>query len=193
MITQGGAADPERANLGTVRLSEASQTWPILFEVERDRLASAVGGAFGNIMHFGSTAVPNLRAKPIIDIMASIDELSLVDAIAPALRRLGYEPAEVGFLKRRFLRKAPPSDGVAYHLHIVRTAAWPNKNELLLRDWLIANPDVAAAYETLKETLAREHPDDMPAYTAGKTDFLRRAVNDARQAKGLLPETDWVE
>ena len=127
-------------------------------------------------MHFGSTAVPNLRAKPIIDIMASIDELSLVGAIAPALRRLGYEPAEVGFLKRRFFRKAPPSDGVAYHLHVVRTAAWPNKNELLLRDWLIANPDVAAAYETLKETLAREHPDDMPAYTAGKTDFLRRAV-----------------
>jgi GrpB-like predicted nucleotidyltransferase (UPF0157 family) len=164
-----------------------------LFEAERDRLASAVGGAFGNIVHFGSTAVPNLRAKPIIDIMASIDELSLVDAIAPALRRLGYEPAEVDFLKRRFFRKAPSSVGVAYHLHVVTTAAWRNKNELLLRDWLIANADLAAAYEALKDTLARRHPDDMAAYTAGKTDFLRRAVNDARQAKGLPPETDWVE
>jgi GrpB-like predicted nucleotidyltransferase (UPF0157 family) len=181
------------ANLGTVHLSEASQTWPVPFEAERDRLASAVGGAFGNIAHFGSTAVPNLRAKPIIDIVASIDELSLVDAIAPALRRLGYEPAEVGFLKRRFFRNAPAPDGVAYHLHVVRTAAWPNKNELLLCHWLIANPDIAAAYEALRETLARWQPDDMPAYTAGKTDFLRRAVNDARQAKGLFPETDWVE
>jgi GrpB-like predicted nucleotidyltransferase (UPF0157 family) len=171
-------ADPDRATLGTVHLSEASQTWQVLFEAERDRLASAVGGAFGNIVHFGSTAVPNLRAKPIIDIMSSIE---------------GYEPAEVDFLKRRFFRKAPSSDGVAYHLHVVTTAAWRNKNELLLRDWLIANADVAAAYEALKDTLARRHPDDMAAYTAGKTDFLRRAVNDARQAKGLPPETDWVE
>ena len=67
------------------------------------------------------------------------------------------------------------------------------KNELLLRDWLIANPDVARAYEALKLELARQFPDDMPRYTSGKTAFLRAAVNDARANIGLPPETDWDE
>ena len=182
-----------RSALGHVRLTEPNVEWAGLFENERQRLVPISGGAFKNIAHFGSTAVPGLRAKPIIDIMASVDALSAVDAMMPALRDFGYEPVEAGFLKRRFLRKHPTSNGVTYHLHIIANATWANKNELLVRDWLIAHPNVAACYETLKESLARDHPDDMPAYTAAKAEFLRKIVNDARRSRGLPPETDWAE
>lgn len=82
---------------------------------------------------------------------------------------------------------------MGYHLHIITNAAWPNKNELLVHDWLIAHPDVAARYETLKEALAEKHADNRPAYTAAKSEFLRNVVNDARRSRGLLPETDWSE
>jgi GrpB-like predicted nucleotidyltransferase (UPF0157 family) len=176
-----------------VRLADPDVEWARLFNRERHILTTSTGGAFENIAHFGSTAVPGLRAKPIIDIMASVDALFHVDAVMPALLGLGYEPAEVGFLKRRFLRKQPTTIGVGYHLHIIANAAWPHKNELLVRDWLIARPEVAASYAALKETLAQKHPDDMPAYTAAKSAFLRTVVNDARRSRGLPPETDWME
>ncbi|HEY3846884.1 MAG TPA: GrpB family protein, partial [Acetobacteraceae bacterium] len=181
MNTRSDQVELARSALGRVRLAEPDAEWAGLFESAQRRLASISGGAFKNIAHFGSTAVPGLRAKPIIDIMASVDALSAVDAMMPALRSLGYEPAEVGFLKRRFLRKQMTSNGVVYHLHVITDAAWPDKNELLVRDWLIAHPDVAARYEALKEALARDHADDMPAYTAAKSDFLRNVVNDVRR------------
>jgi GrpB-like predicted nucleotidyltransferase (UPF0157 family) len=179
--------------LGHVHLSEPKAEWARLFESERQRLVAISPGRFKNIAHFGSTAVPGLRAKPIIDIMASVEALSTVDAMMPTLLSYGYAPVDVGFVKRRFLRKQLASSSVGYHLHIITNAAWPNKNELLVRDWLIAHPDVAACYETLKQALARKHPDDRPAYTAAKSEFLRTVVNDARQSRGLPPESDWAE
>jgi len=186
-------SDLARSALGQVHLAEPDAAWSELFDAEQRRLAPISGGAVRNIAHFGSTAVPGLRAKPIIDIMASVDTLSAVEAMLPALRNLGYVPVVAGFLKRRFLRKRPAADGVGYHLHVVTNTAWPARNELVVRDWLIAHPDVAARYGTLKEVLARNHPDDMPAYTTAKTEFLRKIVNDARQYKGLPPVTDWTE
>ncbi len=182
-----------RSALGRVRLTEAKAEWPALFEAERRRLAPILDGALSNIAHFGSTAVPGLRAKPIIDIMASVPALSGVDQMIAALRGLGYEPADVGFLKRRFFRKDTTSDGVGYHLHIIVNAAWAGKNELLVRDWLIAHPDAAARYQALKEVLARDHSDNMPAYTAAKAAFLRCVVNNARRGRGLPVETNWTE
>jgi GrpB-like predicted nucleotidyltransferase (UPF0157 family) len=178
---------------GPVRLVAASERWPVLFQAERDRLEAAANGAFLAIEHFGSTAVPGLRAKPIIDMMAFILDLSLVEALAPALRTLNYEITDVGFRRRIFFRKEPAADGVAYHLHITSNMRRTNKNELLLRDWLVRNPQVAARYEALKDLLAAEHPDDNRAYTSGKTGFLRNAVNAAREHMGLPPETDWAE
>lgn len=91
--------------LGHVRLSEPKAEWAGLFESEQQRPAAISGAAFKNIAHFGSTVVPGLRAKPIIDIMASVEALSAVDAMMPVLLSYGYGPFEVGFVKRRFLRK----------------------------------------------------------------------------------------
>jgi len=82
---------------------------------------------------------------------------------------------------------------LAYHLHLVVSPAWPLKNELLLRDWLIQHPNIARAYEALKLKMAATCRDDMPRYTKGKTSFLREVVNDARLSQGLPLERDWDE
>ena len=183
----------EKPTQARVELAEPNPAWPTLFEQERLQLAQIAAGAFRHITHFGSTAVPGLRAKPIIDIMASVASLAQVDPMLPALDRFGYRPDDLVFHNRRFFRKPMTASGVAYHLHIVTNADWPDKHERLATDWLIAHPSVAAAYEALKQDLARQYPDDVPAYTAAKSVFLRQLVNDARHSIGLPPRTDWTE
>ncbi|PSS64499.1 GrpB family protein [Ensifer sp. NM-2] len=182
-----------RDALGEVSIISPDEAWPAQFEAERRRLLSLLGKSGQSLQHFGSTAVPNLKAKPIIDMMAPIASLPIDCHLSGRLAEVGYIAVDAGFFKRAFFRR--PASGVdpAFHLHLVFAPSWPMKNELLLRDWLIANPDVARAYEALKLELARQFPDNMPRYTSGKTAFLRAAVNDARASIGLPPETDWDE
>jgi GrpB-like predicted nucleotidyltransferase (UPF0157 family) len=134
-----------------------------------------------------------LSAKPIIDMMGPVTSLDAADALGEPLATAGYRKIDAGFFKRRFFRREADDAGVAYHLHLVVAPAWPVKNELLLRDWLIEHPAQARAYEALKAKLAANYGDDMPQYTHGKTDFLHAAVNRARRRRGLPPEEDWEE
>jgi GrpB-like predicted nucleotidyltransferase (UPF0157 family) len=104
-----------------------------------------------------------------------------------------YQKIDAGFFKRRFFRRQTDGAALTFHLHLAVAPAWPIKNELLLRDWLIQHPEAARAYEALKMELATAYGDDMPRYTEGKTAFLRSAVNDARLSLGLPIEHDWEE
>jgi GrpB-like predicted nucleotidyltransferase (UPF0157 family) len=180
-----------RQALGHVCLVEPDPSWPKCFSRECDVLRSVLGHIADELQHFGSTAVPGLSAKPIIDMMAPVASLHEADALGNRLANLGYTGIDAGFLKRRFFRKN--AEEVDYHLHLVVSSTWPLKNELLLRDWLIQHPEIAHAYERLKVQLAAEYENDMPRYTEGKTAFLRIAVNDARRSRGLPPESDWDE
>ena len=179
--------------LGTVSIAAPDPSWPDHFRTERTRLFAFIGQLAADLEHFGSTAVPNLKAKPIIDMMAPINALPVSDELAHSLSKAGYAAVDAGFSKRAFYRFAGRDTRPACHLHLVVAPSWPLKNELILRDWLIANPTLARQYETLKIDLARQFGDDMPRYTEGKGIFLRAAVDQARSAMGLAPETDWNE
>jgi GrpB-like predicted nucleotidyltransferase (UPF0157 family) len=185
--------DEPRSVLGPVRIMAADESWPRLFQAERSALLAVRPNPFREIEHFGSTAVPGLAAKPVIDIMAAVAKLADLDAAEPALAVLGYERLDVGFRKRRFYRKPDDGSGAAVNLHAVTADRWSHKSERLFRDWLMARPDAAQAYATLKAELASRFPDDAPAYTAAKSEFIRRIVNAARQRLGLPQETDWDE
>lgn len=182
-----------RRELGLVCIRDSDPEWARCFLRERQELRQILGRIADQIEHYGSTAVPGLRAKPIIDMMGPVDSLKQADELGEHLARAGYRKIDAGFLKRRFFRKTVEGSGIAYHLHLVVAPAWPIKNEILLRDWLIEQREVARAYEALKLDLAARFEDDMPRYTEGKTAFLRRAVNDARRSRGLPPEVDWEE
>jgi GrpB-like predicted nucleotidyltransferase (UPF0157 family) len=187
--------DPQHARwaLGHVSIAGSDPSWPEHFTQERERLRPFLGRIADELQHYGSTAVPGLSAKPVIDMMAPVSSLNHADELGKRLAKAAYRKIDAGFIKRRFFRKKVEGADLAYHLHLVVSPTWPLKNELLLRDWLIQHPNIAHAYERLKMKLAAVHGDDMPRYTEGKSSFLRRAVNDARLNLGLPVERDWDE
>ncbi len=156
--------------------------WPRIFERERDRLAEALGPAVVEIEHFGSTAVPGLAAKPVIDVMVWIDALTRGQALVDPVVALGYEyvPAfedELPF--RRYFRRhpddelAPGVEHAGYHVHMLEHRhPWGGK-DIAFRDHLRTNPKDARAYGTLKLELARRFPSDRNAYIEAKSPFIR--------------------
>jgi GrpB-like predicted nucleotidyltransferase (UPF0157 family) len=173
------AADRRRASLEDleraggrdmpVRVVPYDPGWPAAFEVERTRLAPLLEGA--EIHHIGSTAVPGLAAKPIIDMIAVVDsfELSIARLVADA----GYQyprAFNATLTKRRFLCY-PRADWRTHHMHLIDD---PDEltRYLRFRDRLRADPALARQYETLKRELAERHRHDREAYTEAKSDFV---------------------
>lgn len=172
-----------------VQIVEYDPQWPALFVAERDTLRALPDNPLIEIEHFGSTAVPGLAAKPVVDIMASVARLDDVEAFTRHLLTVGYAWVDVGFRERHFFVKSA-SEGTGFHLHLIPADAWVEKSERLFRDWLIAHQRVAEAYALLKTDLAERFATDVRGYTKAKSEFISAVVNDARAARGLPPEID---
>jgi GrpB-like predicted nucleotidyltransferase (UPF0157 family) len=151
--------------------------WPGLFEAEAQRLGAALdSGQVLGIEHFGSTAVPGLAAKPIIDILIAVGSLKRAKAtmIEPILA-LGYVYwAENPKRDRMFFVKGMPPYGErrTHHIHITGLDGEMWCRRLPFRDHLRANPDEARRYEALKYDLARRYPTDRDGYSEAKTDYV---------------------
>jgi GrpB-like predicted nucleotidyltransferase (UPF0157 family) len=153
--------------------------WPSLFEQERSRLETALRQWLaGPIEHVGSTAVPGLAAKPVIDIMAGVESLAAsVDAIAAA-GQLGYLHYPYRPDVMHWFCK-PSAAFRTHHLHLVPVASQLWKERLAFRDYLRRDAATAADYATLKMELARQYECDREAYTDAKGPFVRRIVERA--------------
>lgn len=180
----------ERALHERVEIVPYDPAWPALFAEEAARLrAQLPAELIGRIEHFGSTAVPGLAAKPIIDMLVEVSSMEdVVQRIAPILKRAGYE-----FFWRDRERGLP---GVAYAWFIRRDAAGRRTHHihclekgslewerLLFRDYLRTHPEAAAQYGALKRRVAAEYPDDRVAYARAKTDFIADAMQAMRRAQ----------
>ncbi len=144
--------------------------WPGAFEAERKRLAPLLGGA--KIHHFGSTAVPGLAAKPVIDMIAFVSELDA--PIATLVAKTNYQFPEAfnaTLIHRRFLCY-PTTAHRTHHLHLVDDREELDRR-LRFRDRLRTDPALAAEYEALKRTLAERHRKDREAYTDAKAAFVK--------------------
>ena len=184
---------PEGRAETAIVFKDYDPAWSTYFEQEMARLSSASRVCLNDLQHFGSTAIPKLIAKPIIDMMAPVANLDEAHRCGHTLRSLGYCPVETDFAQRALFRRDDPFHQLAYHLHLVVCDHWPAKNELLFRDWLRTHEDAAMAYAELKRSVAVESDGDERRYTYGKSDFIRSIVCKARHAAGLPPETDWSE
>ncbi len=165
--------------------------WPQMFQCERKHLLDCLPKELiKQIEHFGSTAVPGLAAKPIIDILVGVSSLDATrDRMVPILEGQGYEyfwrptfgddgpPWYAWFIKRD-----PPSGGRTHHLHFVELTFTEHWDRLLFRDHLIAHPDIAAEYSHLKTDLASQHASDRMSYTRAKSDFVCRITRLAKLA-----------
>jgi GrpB-like predicted nucleotidyltransferase (UPF0157 family)/molybdopterin-guanine dinucleotide biosynthesis protein A len=168
------AADP-------VRIVPYDPTWPARFEEERRALQAVLGErGTGGIHHVGSTAVPGLAAKPIIDMLVGVADLESSWPCVAAVARLGYHYAPYRPTEMHWLCKPDPRHRT-HHLHLVPVASPRFREELAFRDHLRRHRDVAARYETLKRALAAQHGADRDAYTAAKAPFIAAVLRQAFQ------------
>jgi GrpB-like predicted nucleotidyltransferase (UPF0157 family) len=163
---------------GTVRVVPHDSGWAALFAAEAQRLRAALGPDLPLALeHTGSTAVPGLVAKPVLDLLGGYPPGASVEPYVAALGRAGYaHRGEQGIPGREFFRRGEPR---AYHLHLVVRHGPFWREHLAFRDALRAQAAVRAAYAALKLDLARRYPRDREAYTEGKSAFVRQVVAEA--------------
>lgn len=166
-----------------VALSAHDPAWAQTFELERARLMALLPGVFVAIEHIGSTAVPGLVAKPVIDLMAAVDSLDGVDILIDQLCENGYTTSRefnATLTDRKWLMRW--RDGHrTHHLHIVVRGGAPWHDRLAFRDALRRDPALAERYARLKTELAAKHQADREAYTEAKAAFVRDAVERSRR------------
>jgi GrpB-like predicted nucleotidyltransferase (UPF0157 family) len=153
--------------------------WPLRFEEEAGVLRAALAPWLtGPIEHIGSTAVPGLAAKPVIDLMAGVRTLDESRPAIAALIALGYCYAPYQAELEHWFCKPSPAVRT-HHLHLMPVDSTPWRRAVAFRDYLRAHPAVAADYEVLKRRLAREHAVDRDAYTRAKAPFVDRVTDIA--------------
>ena len=157
-----------------VALQAYDASWPARFGAERERLLTLLPGRFIAIEHMGSTAVPGLVAKPVIDLLAGVVSMEEARALAGPLCAAGYTTSaefNAALTDRQwFMRWA---DGHrTHHLHIVVHGSPVWHQRLRFRDALRASPELATRYAALKAELASKHPSDREAYTEAKAAFV---------------------
>ena len=163
--------------------------WPIRFRRQAGAIRTALGDVALRIDHIGSTAVPGLAAKPIIDVQISVAAFAPLDAFGEPLERLGYVfRADNQELTKRYFREPPGSRRT--HVHVRRAGSFSEQLALLFRDFMRTHPDWAQRYAELKYRLAERHAADRERYTEGKRPFTWESVAAAdewAQRTGWLP------
>ena len=169
-----------------LRIVPYDSDWPRAFRVERDRIAAALGPLALRIDHNGSTSVPGLAAKPIIDIQISVKRLHPIQAYAAGLAQLGYlhEPHPDDTFCPFFHR--PAAWPHTHHVHVVEAGGGEERRTLAFRDYLREHSDEAREYEDLKRRLAPQYdatdPSSRQRYADAKTVFITRVIERALDA-----------
>ena len=165
--------------MSEVRLVGADAGWPAQFDAVAQALREALAGTACWVEHIGSTAVPGLCAKPVLDLLLGVTQLTDVDANHDALAALGYRyrpEHEVQLPERRyFTRDARPAQ-LRVHLHAVVRGSVFWRDQLAFRDALSADDALAGRYAALKHELAARHATDKAAYTEAKGPFVRAVL-----------------
>lgn len=155
-----------------IQLVAPNPGWPAQFELERAALEEAIGEwACGGIHHIGSTSVPGLEAKSIIDILVGVSDLATARACFGPLADLDYLYAPYLPEEMHWFCKPDPARRT-HHLHLVPVGSQRYRDELNFRDRLRGDPRVAGRYASLKRELAEDYRDDREAYTEAKSAFV---------------------
>ncbi len=156
-----------------VEIAPYDPHWPDLFTQEANRIKNALGNQLKEIYHIGSTAIPNMPAKPVIDMMLVCDDLDQIDFIKEKLSSLNYHNLRRQIIPHRsfFIRRQ--DNNISFHLHIHERGSSQIKRHVNFRDYVIQHPADAKAYATLKINLAKQFSDDMNSYVFGKDKLVQ--------------------
>jgi GrpB-like predicted nucleotidyltransferase (UPF0157 family) len=168
-------------------IREYDPAWVGRFEAERAKLAEALRPHAAQIEHVGSTSVPGLAAKPIVDIAITLRTLTVIAEVRIRLAALDYRyRGEEGIPGRHYFNKPIDPPGRAHRLaqlHITEAGSTEFRKHVLFRDYLRAHPAARDEYAALKRRLAEEVRDDIAAYIAGKTEFVLRCLEDRSEVE----------
>jgi GrpB-like predicted nucleotidyltransferase (UPF0157 family) len=187
MIDPTSAAPAFRPG-GPIVLATHDAGWALAFAHESAAIAEALGAVLVQLHHVGSTAIPGIVAKPVIDMLAVVTSVDALDSHAAALVALGYEAmGEFGIAGRRYFRKGTAAGVRTHQVHAFGSGSGEIARHLDFRDYLCAHPEEARAYEALKIALARDCHEDIAAYTDRKTEFIRERERRAVAWTGIGP------
>jgi GrpB-like predicted nucleotidyltransferase (UPF0157 family) len=154
--------------------------WRDAFEAEAKHVAAALGENVVAIHHIGSTAIPNIYAKPIVDLLVEVGDIAEVDGRSSAMESLGYEVmGEYGIHGRRYFRKDNREGIRTHHIHTFEAGSAEVEHHLAFRDYMIAHPADAQRYGELKRKLAEQHPQSPDGYMDGKDGFIKEMNRQA--------------
>ncbi|HEX8770744.1 MAG TPA: ribosome maturation factor RimM [Acidimicrobiales bacterium] len=160
-------------------------TWPAQFEAEAARLRSALREVAMRVHHYGSTSVPGLAAKPIIDILVAVESLEPMEPYLEPLESLGYEYVPHPENVRMPFFGWPATRPRSFNMHVVEADSEEERRHLIFRDRLRADPDTAAAYGALKASLVRRFRQKRQEYTDAKTAFIDEVLRSGGESSTL--------
>lgn len=155
--------------------------WHNEFTKESNQIALVLGENVVAVHHIGSTAIPNIYAKPIIDFLVEVNHLTQVDRCNCAMQELGYEVmGEFGIPRRRYFRKDNQLGIRTHHVHVFEAGSSEVERHLAFRDYMIAHQDHAQQYSQLKRELVKKlHWSDIEGYMDGKDEFIKEMQKKA--------------
>ena len=169
---------PNSSEKRRIVLASPNPDWKEHFEEEAGKLEEIFTNLVG-IHHIGSTAIVGIKAKPVIDILPVVEDLSAVAGFVEELEKLGYKyRGEYGLPGREYFEKGNPAH--THHLHVFEEGDREIDRHLLFRDYLNAHPEEAKTYSTLKESLAAKYRTDFEGYTEAKSDFISEIDRKAK-------------
>ena len=172
-----------------IQVTPYDASWPIKFVKAAEEIKIALGSNCIEIHHIGSTAVQDLAAKPVIDMVPVVLDITKVDDANTAMLALGYEAkGEYGMPFRRYFQKG--GNQRTHHVHAFEVGSPEIERHLKFREWMKNHPEDREAYAHLKQDLARQYPDDINAYCLGKDEFIasidkKTGFNGLRMVKAL--------
>lgn len=167
-----------------IKVVSYNPDWPRMFELEAKQLITLFGDEVVSIEHIGSTSIPGMRAKPIIDILVGARNIEVIDNFNTILCQKGYLPeGEYGIDGRRFIIKGTQFHRT-HHIHIFGQGHYRLVEHVIFRDYLIAHPNVATQYAQLKMELAKKYTYDSFNYVEGKAEFIQEVNRRAMLWQG---------
>lgn len=166
-----------------IEIVEYDPGWSDGFVRERDAILELAGRTIIELEHFGSTAVPWLPAKPIVDMLAGVRDVEAVVALAPDLQTIGCTDFGVQVPGRRLFARGGPANEATHHLHFVVYGSPACHEPLFVRDRLRSDRRLAEAYAMLKRQLANIHGPDIRGYSEGKADFIASLLANSSEPR----------
>jgi GrpB-like predicted nucleotidyltransferase (UPF0157 family) len=168
-----------KADKRRVEVVSYNSNWKKMYKEESEKIKNILDDIIIDIHHIGSTAIPGIKAKPVIDILVEVKDIEAVDQYNHKMEELGYEVmGEYGIAKRRFFRKG--GNKRTHHIHMFQVGNEEIERHINFKEYLITHPDRRQEYSKLKEELVNKYTYDVENYTNGKSDFIQEIDRKAK-------------